>query len=42
MPKPYLGEFRAGVVPAARNRGTGVTVEQVAAGFGEHATTLRK
>ncbi|WP_220296857.1 IS3 family transposase [Streptomyces sp. MBT84] len=42
MPKPYSEEFREDVVRVARNRGPGVTVEQVAADFGEHAMTLWK
>ncbi|MFD8804338.1 transposase [Streptomyces sp. NPDC059597] len=42
MLKPYPQEFRQGVVRVARNRGPGVTVEQVAADFGVHAMTLWK
>ncbi|WP_443065222.1 IS3 family transposase [Streptomyces sp. NBC_00536] len=42
MPKPYPEEFRQDVVRVARNRGPGVTVEQVAADFGVHAMTLWK
>ncbi|MFF3413423.1 IS3 family transposase [Streptomyces sp. NPDC002698] len=42
MPKPYPEEFREDVVRVARNRGPGVTVEQVAADFGVHAMTLWK
>ncbi|MCM2428714.1 IS3 family transposase [Streptomyces sp. SID13666] len=42
MPKPYPEEFRQDVVRVARNRGPGVTVEQVAADFGVHAMTLFK
>ncbi|MFJ2095578.1 IS3 family transposase [Streptomyces sp. NPDC087901] len=42
MPKPYPEEFRQDVVRVARNRDPGVTVEQVAAGFGVHAMTLWK
>ncbi|MFI6653821.1 IS3 family transposase [Streptomyces sp. NPDC050529] len=42
MSKPYPEEFREDVVRVARNRGPGVTVEQVAAGFGVHAMTLWK
>ncbi|WP_327340985.1 IS3 family transposase (plasmid) [Streptomyces sp. NBC_01324] len=42
MPKPYPQEFREDVVRVARNRGPGVTVEQVAADFGVHAMTLWK
>ncbi|MEU0132204.1 IS3 family transposase [Streptomyces sp. NPDC006289] len=42
MPKPYPEEFREDVVRVARNRGPGVTVEQMAADFGVHAMTLWK
>ncbi|WP_369275855.1 IS3 family transposase [Streptomyces sp. R11] len=42
MPKPYPEEFREDVVRVARNRGPGVTLEQVAADFGVHAVTLSK
>lgn len=42
MPKPYPEEFRQDVVRVARNRGPGVTIEQVAADFGVHAMTLWK
>ncbi|MFG2630731.1 IS3 family transposase [Streptomyces sp. NPDC048473] len=42
MPKPYPQEFREDVVRVARNRGPGVTIEQVAADFGVHAMTLWK
>ncbi|MFG2432615.1 transposase [Streptomyces sp. NPDC048590] len=42
MPKPCPQEFREDVVRVARNRGPGVTVEQVAADFGVHAMTLWK
>ncbi|MFF1839471.1 transposase [Streptomyces sp. NPDC058231] len=42
MPKPYPEEFREDVVRVARNRGPGVTIEQVAADFGVHAMTLWK
>ncbi|MFF7195390.1 transposase [Streptomyces sp. NPDC008079] len=42
MPTPYPEEFRVDVVRVARNRGPGVTVEQVAADFGVHAMTLGK
>ena len=38
----YPEEFRQDVVRVARNRGPGVTVEQVAADFGVHAMTLWK
>ncbi len=34
VPKPYPEEFRQDVVRVARNRGPGVTVEQVATDFG--------
>ncbi|MFF4283626.1 transposase, partial [Streptomyces kronopolitis] len=36
----YPEEFRQEVVRVARNRGPGVTVEQVATDFGVHAMTL--
>jgi transposase-like protein len=42
VPKPYPEEVREDVVRVARNRGHGVTVEQVAAAFGVHAVTLWK
>lgn len=42
MPKPYPREFRDDVVRVARNRDSGVTLEQVAADFGIHPTTLTK
>lgn len=42
MPKPYPEEFRQDVVRVARNRGPGVTVEQVATDFGVHLMTLWK
>ncbi|MFE1522312.1 IS3 family transposase [[Kitasatospora] papulosa] len=42
MPKPYPEEFRQDVVRVARNRGPGVTVEQVAADFEVHVMTLWK
>lgn len=42
VPKPCPEEFREDVVRVARNRGPGVTVEQVAADFGVHAMTLWK
>ncbi|WP_443077158.1 transposase [Streptomyces sp. NBC_01689] len=42
MLKPYPEEFREDVVRVARNRGPGVTVQQVAADFGVHAMTLWK
>ena len=42
MPKPYPREFREDVVRVARNREPGVTLEQVAADFGVHPTSLTK
>ncbi|MER6408234.1 transposase [Streptomyces viridosporus] len=42
VPKPYPEEFRQDVVRVARNRGPGVTVEQVATDFGVHPMTLWK
>jgi transposase len=42
MPKPYLGEFRDDAVRVARNRGLGVTIEQIAKDFGVHTMTLQK
>ncbi len=42
MPKPYPEEFRQDVVRVARNRGPGVTVEQVATDLGVHPMTLWK
>ncbi|MET7542656.1 transposase [Streptomyces sp. NPDC055059] len=42
MPKPYPEEFRDDVVRVARNRGPGVTLDQVAADFGVHVMTLSK
>ncbi|MFI9538078.1 IS3 family transposase [Nocardia fusca] len=42
MPKPYPQEFRDDVVRVARNRGEGVTLDQVAADFGIHPMTLTK
>lgn len=42
MPKPYPKEFREDVVRVARNREPGVTLEQIAAGFGVHPITLPK
>ena len=40
MPKPYPQEFRDDVVKVARSRPEGVTLEQVAADFGNHPMTL--
>jgi transposase-like protein len=42
VPKPCPEEFREDVVRVARNRGPGVTVEQVAKDFGVHPMTLWK
>jgi transposase-like protein len=42
VPKPYPEEFRQDVVRVARNRGPGVTVEQVAIDFGVHPMRLWK
>ncbi|MEV7978282.1 transposase [Streptomyces sp. NPDC086519] len=42
MPEPYPEDFREDVVRVARNRGPGVTVEQVAIDFGVHPMTLWK
>ncbi|WP_245548373.1 IS3 family transposase [Gordonia araii] len=42
MPKPYPQEFRADVVRVARDRGEGITIEQVAKDFGVHPMTLHK
>ncbi|MFI9781410.1 hypothetical protein ACIHCV_43570 [Streptomyces sp. NPDC051956] len=40
MPTTYPAEFREDVVRVARNRGPGVTLEQIAADFGVHVMTL--
>lgn len=40
MPKPYPEEFRDDVVRVAKNRESGVTIEQVAKDFGVHPMTL--
>jgi len=40
VPKPYPEEFRRDVVRVARERGPGVSIEQVARDFGIHQTTL--
>lgn len=42
VPKPYPNEFRDDVVRVARNRESGVTIEQVAKDFGVHPMTLTK
>jgi transposase len=40
MPKPYPREFREDVVRVARNRDSKTTLEEIAADFGVHPTTL--
>lgn len=40
MPKPFPEEFRRDVVEVAKNREPGVTLSQVAAGFGISQATL--
>ncbi len=42
VPKPYPKEFRDDVVRAARDRDSGVTIEQIAKDFGVHPMTLQK
>lgn len=42
VPKPYPEEFRDDVVRVARNRESGVTIEQIARDFGVHPMTLQK
>ena len=42
MPKPYPREFRDDVVRVARDRESGVSVEQIAKDFGVHPMTLFK
>ncbi|WP_316765058.1 hypothetical protein [Streptomyces herbicida] len=42
VPKPYPEESHEDVLRVARNRGLGVTLEQLAASFGIHVTTLSK
>ncbi len=42
MGKPFPKEFREDVVRVARERGPGVTLEQVAVDFGVHPMTLSK
>lgn len=42
MPRPYPREFRDDVVRVARNRESGVTIEQIATDFGVHPMTLHK
>jgi transposase len=40
VPKPFPEEFREDVVRVARSRPAGVSIEQIARGFGIHQTTL--
>lgn len=42
MPRPHPREFRDDVVRVARDRDSGVTVEQIAKDFGIHPMTLFK
>lgn len=42
VPKPYPQEFRDDVVRVARVREAGVTLAQIAKGFGVHEMTLNK
>ena len=42
MPRPFPKEFREDVVRVARDRGPGVTLEQIARDFGVHPMTLSK
>lgn len=42
VPKPYPREFRDDVVRVARDRESGVTIEQIAKDFGVHPMTLTK
>ena len=42
VPKPYLKEFRGDVVRVARDRESGVTIEQIAKDFGVHPMALTK
>ena len=42
MPAPYPQEFREDVVRVARSREDGVTLAQIAKGFGVHEMTLHK
>ncbi len=42
MPKPYPKEFRDDVVRVARERESGVRIEQIAKDFGVHPMTLTK
>jgi transposase len=42
VPRPFPKEFREDVVRVARDRGPGVTLEQIARDFGVHPMTLSK
>jgi transposase len=42
VPRPFPKEFREDVVRVARDRGPGVTLEQIATDFGVHPMTLSK
>jgi transposase-like protein len=42
MGKPFPREYRDDVVRVARERGPGVTLEQIASDFGVHPITLSK
>src|SRR5690625_1041701 len=42
MPAPYPQEFREDVVRVARSREDGVSIAQIAKGFGVHEMTLHK
>src|SRR5690625_7315915 len=42
MPAPYPQEFREDVVRVARSREDGITIAQIAKGFGVHEMTLHK
>lgn len=42
VPRPFPREFREDVVRVARERGPGVTIEQIAHDFGVHPMTLQK
>lgn len=42
VPKPYPGEFRDDVAHVARNRESGVTIEQISKDIGVHSMTLQK
>ncbi len=42
MGKPFPKEYRDDVVRVARERGPGVTLEQIASDFGVHPITLSK